>query len=312
MSTFQIKKATKTQARLRMAIHGPSGCGKTFSALRIARALAAPGKRVCLIDTERGSASKYADKFDFDVIELSDDNYAPSRVGEMLTQIAEAGYDVAIVDSMTHFWNGNGGFLNLVDQEVIKMKAKGNKPDSFAAWKQVDPIYQRMVHAIHMSPMHVIVTLRAKMEYAKVEGDNGKTRVQKVGLAPEMRDNFQYEMDVEGMLDLEHNLAIGKTRCDAIDGMVFRKPGEDIASALRTWLSTGAPRALTDHERLCKAFAEATDATALEALRTEARALFAAGKISKANTEHLVTLNTAALARIAVAAPAAASSTVAA
>lgn len=234
MSMF--KKATKTQAKLRMAVHGPSGAGKTYSALRIGSAL---GKRIALIDTERGSASKYSDKFAFDVCELHDD-YNPQRLFEALRGAGDAGFDVVIVDSLTHFWNGPGGFLELVDEEVKKQKARGHKPDSFAAWKSVDALYRRLIQAILATPFHFIGTLRAKTEYEKVEGSNGKTQVKKVGMAPEMRGGFEYEFDVEGMLDIEHNFAIGKTRCDALDGKVFTKPGEDVAKILLGWLNDGA------------------------------------------------------------------------
>ena len=41
------------------------------------------------------------------------------------------------------------------------------------------------------------------------------------------------------MLDIDHNLVIGKTRCDALDGKVFTKAGEDVAKILRAWLSDG-------------------------------------------------------------------------
>ena len=58
-----FQKATKTKSKLRCAIFGPSGSGKTYSALSIASGL---GKKIALIDTEHFSASKYADKFNFD------------------------------------------------------------------------------------------------------------------------------------------------------------------------------------------------------------------------------------------------------
>ena len=64
MSGF--KKATKTQARARIALSGPAGSGKTYTALAWATAL---GKSIAFIDTERGSASLYADVFDFDVLD---------------------------------------------------------------------------------------------------------------------------------------------------------------------------------------------------------------------------------------------------
>lgn len=235
MSMF--KTATKQQAKLRMAIHGPSGAGKTYSALRIGSAM---GKRIALIDTERGSASKYSDKFSFEVCEVFDD-YNPQRLFDALAAAAAEKFDVVIVDSLTHFWNGPGGFLELVDEEVRKQKARGHKPDSFAAWKSVDALYRRLIQAILATPFHFFGTLRAKTEYDKSEGANGKTKITKVGMAPEMRQGFEYEFDVEGMLDIDNNLAIGKTRCSALHGRVFAQPGEEVAKILVSWLSSGVP-----------------------------------------------------------------------
>ena len=54
-----FKKATKKQAKLRLTLDGPPGSGKTYSALELAKHL---GGRTALIDTEHGSASKYADR----------------------------------------------------------------------------------------------------------------------------------------------------------------------------------------------------------------------------------------------------------
>ncbi|MGK3981210.1 AAA family ATPase [Sorangium sp. So ce118] len=232
-----FKKATKAQAKLRMAIHGPSGSGKTRSALEIARHI---GTKIALLDTEQGSASKFAHLVEFDVEEIYG-NYHPNRAIKGMDEAAAGGYDVLIIDSLSHFWNGVGGFLELVDEEVKKMRARGGKADSFAAWKEIDPIYRRLIQAILSCPMHVIVTMRAKQEYIKEQDDRGKTTIRKVGMAPEMRDAAQYEFDVEGMLDIDHNLVIGKTRCDELDGKVFNKPGRDVAEILKRWLSDGVP-----------------------------------------------------------------------
>ncbi len=228
-------KATKEKSRGRLAIHGPSGSGKTFTALNIAVNL---GKRVALMDTEKGSASKYSDIFDFDVASITDD-YHPDRCVEGLEYAGKAGYDVIVVDSGSHFWNEKGGFLDLVEAEVTKMKARGNKPDSFAAWKTVDPIYRRLIQAILSSPAHVIVTMRAKTEYERTEGNGGKTQLRKIGLAPVFRAEGQYEFDIEGMLSPEHDLVIGKTRCSALDGKVFHNPGKDFANIVKDWLDDG-------------------------------------------------------------------------
>lgn len=245
-------KATKAQAKLRLALQGPSGGGKTYSALAIACAL---GDRVAVIDSEHGSAAKYADKFSFDTAPVTDD-YNPNRYIDLMKQAAEAGYDVLVVDSLTHAWNGPGGFLDLVDQECKRMLGKGQKADSFAAWKNVTPVYNRLIQAILSCKAHVICTLRAKQEYEKTKDDNGRVQVKKVGMAPEIRDNFQYELDIEGMLDMDHNLVIGKTRCPALDGKVFNKPGKEFAAIVKSWLSDGAEVTTvdtTDYRAECRA-----------------------------------------------------------
>ena len=66
--TNPFQQATKKKAFLRMALYGPSGSGKTYTALSIATALM-PNAKIALIDTEHGSASKYADMFQFDTID---------------------------------------------------------------------------------------------------------------------------------------------------------------------------------------------------------------------------------------------------
>jgi hypothetical protein len=248
MSSF--KKATREQARLRMALQGPSGSGKTRSALEIAYWLikteygVVNDGDIAVIDTEHGSASKYEGEgrspdrpqgLEFAVCEVNG-NYNPERAITLLKEATDSGAKVVVIDSLSHFWNGIGGFLELVDKVVARDKANGRKADSFAAWKEVDPIYRKLVQALLSCTAHVIVCLRAKTEYSREGG-----KVEKVGMAPEIREGFQYEMDVEGMMDMSHTLAIGKTRCESIDGEVFKKPGRQFAEAICHWLSKGAP-----------------------------------------------------------------------
>ena len=71
-----FKKATKESATIKLAITGPSGSGKTYSALLLAKGL---GGTTALLDTEYGSASLYADQFDFDTWDESDPNGFPAE-----------------------------------------------------------------------------------------------------------------------------------------------------------------------------------------------------------------------------------------
>lgn len=152
-------KATKRAARLRLALAGPAGSGKTMTALKIAAALAAAENgRVAVIDSENGSASKYADLFDFDAASLSagTTGFSPEAYLDLFQGAEAAGYPVIVVDSLSHEWNGTpGGVLEAVDQAAARLG--GNK---FVAWGQVTPRHDRLIRVLVESKAHVIVTDR--------------------------------------------------------------------------------------------------------------------------------------------------------
>jgi nucleoside-triphosphatase THEP1 len=151
---MEIKKAIKSQQKLRLGISGASGSGKTYSALLLASSL---GSKVCVIDTEQGSASLYADKFEFDVLELTAP-YSSERYVEALKRVEMAGYDVIVIDSLSHNWNQSGGCLDKVNQ------IGGN---SYAAWGKVTPQYDKLIHSILACKAHVVTTMRSKTAYGR-------------------------------------------------------------------------------------------------------------------------------------------------
>ena len=223
-------RATKKQQKCRMAITGPAKAGKTRTALSIAKHL---GARVAVIDTERGSASKYAGEAfapaEFDVAELR--TFSPAEYRKAMREAA--GYDVLVIDSLSHAWMGAGGLLDQKDKSTSK--------SSFDAWRTLTPQHNELVDALLGFPGHLIVTMRVKTEYV-IETINGKQVPRKVGLAPVQRDGIEYEFDVLAEVDHDHSLHIPSSRCDALDGMTIRKPtGEEIASTLLAWLDDGAP-----------------------------------------------------------------------
>lgn len=228
MSMF--KKAVKAESKLRLVVAGPSGSGKTYTGLAIASALA-DGAPIAVVDTEHGSASKYADLFNFDVAEMHPP-FHPDKFVQAIQDAAAAGYAVIILDSLTHAWSGTGGMLDLID-EIAKRKTGGN---SFAAWKDGTPIQNRLIDAIVSAPIHVIATIRSKQDYVQDKDDRGKTVVRKVGMAAQQREGFEYEFDVAFDMDIDNNAIVSKTRCPALTGRVFSKPGRDVASILAEWL----------------------------------------------------------------------------
>ncbi|MDF2439183.1 MAG: hypothetical protein JWN98_167, partial [Abditibacteriota bacterium] len=181
--SMSFQKATKRSARLRMALIGVAGAGKTYTALNIAKHL---GGSVAVIDTERGSASKYSDMFDFDVLEL--EVFSPQMYVDAIQAAEEAGYEVLVIDSLSHAWTGKGGALEQVDRSA-KRSQSGN---TFGAWRNVTPLHNAMVDAIINTKMHVITTMRAKSGYVQEKDEKtGMVTVRKVGLAPVQRDGLE-------------------------------------------------------------------------------------------------------------------------
>lgn len=241
--TFQ--KATKKQARLRMALTGPSGSGKTYTALRMATAL---GGTIAVIDTEHGSASKYADEFAFDTMELT--YFSPDTYIQAIKLAERGGYAVLVIDSLTHAWNAEGGVLDIANGK-------------FGGWKDATPAHNALIQAILSSKLHVIATMRSKTDYA-VEQDE-KTRKQtvtKLGMAPVQRDGMEYEFDVVGDLDWSHTMRISKTRCRALDGKTIRLPGADVIDVLQAWLGAGEAAPAFDPQIARDRIAELPNATA--------------------------------------------------
>lgn len=231
-----FKPASKKQARARVALIGPSGSGKTFSALSVATGL---GGRIAVIDSERGSASKYADKFAFDALDL--ETFSPETYVKAIEAAGAAGYDVLVIDSLSHAWTGKDGALEQVDKAVERAKARsGRDANSFTAWREVTPMHNALVDAILLSRCHVLATMRVKTEYVLEENERGKKVPRKIGLAPIQRDGLEYEFDVVGDMN-EATLTVTKTRCSDLHRAVIREPGVDLGNQLSRWLSDGAP-----------------------------------------------------------------------
>lgn len=231
MSTFEIHRATKRRAKLRLGMSGPAGSGKTYSALLIAGGL---GGRIGMIDTEHGSGDLYADLLPegYDVLPLTPP-FTPARYIEAIHALEEAGVSTIIVDSLTHAWSGEGGSLDRQGKIADKF---GN---SWQAWRQVTPEHNALVEALLQSPCHVIATMRAKTEYVQEKDERtGKQVVRKIGLAPIMRDGIEYEFTTFLELDAQHMAFAGKDRTRLFDGAIFR-PDAGTGRRLLAWLDAG-------------------------------------------------------------------------
>ena len=226
-----FQKATKKKSKLRLAIDGPSGAGKTYTALIAATAIADGGK-IAVIDTERGSASLYSDKFTFDVLELN--TFSPQLYIDAITEAEKAGYKVVVIDSLSHAWEGEGGVLDMHEDATNRSASK----NSYTAWAKVTPLQRELVDAMLQSPAHIIATMRSKMDYIQTE-ENGRKEVKKVGMAPIQRQGMEYEFTIVGDMDTDHNFVVSKTRCEFIADKVLKKPDQKFFKSILDWLNSG-------------------------------------------------------------------------
>jgi hypothetical protein len=229
---MSFQKAEKKKSWLRLGIAAPSGGGKTYTSLRIATGIAKEiGSKVAVIDSEKGSASLYADKFEFDVLEL-DNPYTVDKYVEAIKSAEKAGYKVLLVDSMSHAWKRILEEIEL----LTNTKYKGN---SYRAWSEGTPMYEKLVDAMLSFKGHIIMTSRSKTEYVQEKDSNGRTVINKVGLGVQNRADFEYEctMFLEGTHD--HYFTFSKDRTGKYQDKIIHKPDEKLGEELVEWLNGG-------------------------------------------------------------------------
>lgn len=227
-----FKKAVRSAVRVRIALAGPSGSGKTYTALVFAHAL---GKKIAFVDTERGSASTYVgvNHWQFDVEEPM--TFDPAGLAKTIREAATAGYDVLIVDSLSHYWNGSGGMLELSE----KLQVGANK---FSGWGKANERERQMLDALLGFPGDVIVTLRTKNEKVVEEDERGRKKVVDVILKPLQRDGIEYEFGLVGEMDLSNTLTVKKSRIESFHvGESFEHPGPEIIQSISDYLAAGQP-----------------------------------------------------------------------
>lgn len=238
---MQFKRAERKRTFIKLAITGPSGSGKTYSALRLATGL---GKRIALLDTENGSGELYADLCPYDAAQIAPPYTAEAFI-EGIRGAVRAGYDVLIIDSISHAWAGDGGLLS----QKEAMDARGGHKG--ANWAPITKLYEQFKAELLHSPIHLITTMRSKTEYIIEEGRGGAMK--KVGLAPVMRDGIEYEFTVVFDIAADHTAIATKDRTNlfsSLTGRITEEHGERIAR----WLEGGAvaevevPQAVTQYQ----------------------------------------------------------------
>jgi hypothetical protein len=239
MSGFTIKKAEKKKRKLRLALVGASKSGKTLTMLKFARALVGQTGKIGVITTEGDNCQIYAGAAgvgEFDMIVLEEFN--PSTYIDAMNAFIKAGYDVIGIDSLSHAWMGKGGCLEIVDSS-----SGSNKFSS--GWSKATPLHNELIGAINHCPVHLIATMRQKVDYV-IETVNGKQTPKKVGMAAVQRDGMEYEFDITGTMEQAELTVDGirGTELESLVGKTFKKPGEDFIGKIVAFLDDSKSPAL--------------------------------------------------------------------
>lgn len=198
--SYTFRRAVREQVPLIIGLSGGTGSGKTMSAMRLAAGMS-QGKPFCVIDTENGRASHYADRFTFDVLNLHAP-FTPESYAEAIVAADKAGYPVILVDSMSHVWAGEGGVLDQQDAELDRMAGddwKKRESCKMAAWIRPKGSHKHMMSKLLQVKAHLILTFRAeeKIEMVRVDGKlevrKKESLVGKDGWVPICEKNTPFE-----------------------------------------------------------------------------------------------------------------------
>lgn len=194
-----IRKAERKSTKIKLALQGTAGSGKTFSSILIAKGLSQNNlSKVCIIDTENGSADLYSHLGDYNVISLSPP-FTPEKYIEAIKVCEHSDQEVIIIDSISPCWD-----------ELLEFHATllGN---SFTNWNKVTPRHKKFIDYILQSPTHIIVTMRTKQDYV-INQKDGKNIPEKIGLKAIQREGIDYEFTIVLELNSNHRATASKDR----------------------------------------------------------------------------------------------------
>lgn len=238
---INIEPAVDNFSTIKMALRGASGSGKTYSALQIAHGLANDWSKILVIDTEH-SAGLYKKIGNFSKITISAP-YLTEKFLQAFEKAIAAGFKVIIFDSMSHWWSGPGGILD-VNAYIEETFYKGN---SFRAWNKTNkehynPLLNRL---IFQDEAHIIFTMRTKVKYV-VTTENNKQKIQKIGMREDMRDGFDYELSLVLDIDQNHIATPLKDRTRIFDGKSFLID-ETVGTQILDWIDNVSDPKATKH-----------------------------------------------------------------
>jgi hypothetical protein len=260
------QKAKRQKLKGLIFLSGASGSGKTLSALLIAYGMMKEAypelsdeeiwDKIGVVDTEHDRSKVYVGmEVPGCKVRIGEFWHQPltapynSKSYALATQqLKEAGVEVVIEDSVTHWWDGEGGIL---DQH----NKLGDK-NSYTAWGKMKPHIQEFIKMLTYNDVHIIATNRAKQDYAMEKDEvTGKSTITKVGMKPVQKDDLEYEFQIGLMIDMNHRASATKDNTlGAVESLGEFTITPDFGRMLLQWLDKGVDvKAQQEEERRAKA-----------------------------------------------------------
>ncbi|WP_061138706.1 AAA family ATPase, partial [Caballeronia fortuita] len=242
---IKFELAEREGARIVIGLAGVSGSGKTRTGLELGHGLVrGDTSKIGFVCTENRRGRLFAR-----VLKDADGNvkkffihdlyapFSPQRYIDVIEGAANAGFEVLIIDSISHEWEGTGGCEEIANPPGSNLK--------ISKWNDAKAEHKRFMNALLSSPMHIIACMRAR-EKTKMERVNGKTEYVPQGIQPICEKNFPFELTVSIMMhDGGKQREVLKSHPDleAIVGTVgWHKGflGYEHGAAIREWIDGGS------------------------------------------------------------------------
>jgi len=230
LKKYKVEKATRVQKKVKALLSGPTNSGKTLGALLLAKGLTKNGK-VLLVDTESGRSSLHVgdpllEGWVWDAVYIGPEDATSQNLIDVIQEAANEGYDALILDSITHEWE----WVKQYQQDL------GGR---FTDWKKPKEIHGRFVRSVLGASIHILMTMRSKMDYVQDEDDKGRKKVRKLGFSPQGESNFPYEVDFHFIINENHLSKMDKTAQGLLTNPEVFIIEEETGSLLRRFSEEG-------------------------------------------------------------------------
>lgn len=205
--TFESGPARRERTPIAIGIVGPSGSGKTKSALRLADGMArVGGGATWLVDTNNRRSLHHAPDHAFIALHMPPP-YSPVDYGAAFEHAITGGARRIIVDSISDEWEGEGGVLDMHEDELDRMAGNDYQKRercNQAGWIRPKREHNRLRLWMFQQPIDWILTFRAK-EKTKPASKADKAQGEKdaiidLGWQPLGAEDLVYELLLKCLL----------------------------------------------------------------------------------------------------------------